>query len=256
MKVKARKIFASFGINRKVRSVFSARPTVQHTAQLGALTHKQTGMQNRATPRRWSWALGIVAMVAVLTAAMGTTPATARRVIDDGGDGGGGNDGGGSENGGGRDECLSGIRSWFTATPTEVKSGEFVTLAWQVTQPSDCPAVTVSISNGIGPVDPQGSRVVQVTSPGSWYLEAQRGNKQWTQDTTAVRFISAVVTITSDSEVEAFVTAISKPYAHVLVQNHVTLDLSGREDLYIAPEVVKLRGVSDGMVQDERIHRN
>jgi len=35
MKVNARKIFASFGVNRKVRSVFSARPTVQHTAQLG-----------------------------------------------------------------------------------------------------------------------------------------------------------------------------------------------------------------------------
>ena len=184
-------------------------------------------------------------MVAVLTAAMGTTPATARRVIDDGGDGGGGgNDGGGSENGGGRDDCLSGIRSWFTATPTEVKSGEFVTLAWQVTQPSDCPVVTLSISNGIGPVAPQGSRVVQVTSPGSWYLVAQRGNKQWTQDTTSVRFISEVVTITSDSEVEAFVTAISKPYAHVMVQNHVTLDLSGREDLYIAPGVHIIGGRS------------
>ena len=38
MKVNARKIFASVGINRKVRSVFSARPTVQHTAQLGFYT--------------------------------------------------------------------------------------------------------------------------------------------------------------------------------------------------------------------------
>ena len=38
MKVNARKIFASVGINRKVRSVFSARPNVQHTAQLGFYT--------------------------------------------------------------------------------------------------------------------------------------------------------------------------------------------------------------------------
>ena len=50
--------------------------------------------------------------------------------------------GGSSDNGGGGDDCLSGIRSWFTATPTEVNYGEFMTLAWQVTLPPDCPAVT------------------------------------------------------------------------------------------------------------------
>ena len=86
MKVNLRNIFVTFGISRAVRSLSSARQAAEHTAQLGSPARKQTGMQNRAALRSWSWALGVVAMVAVLTVVMGATPATARRVIDDGGD--------------------------------------------------------------------------------------------------------------------------------------------------------------------------
>jgi hypothetical protein len=246
MKVNLRNIFVTFGISQEVRRLFSAKQTAPYTAQLGSPVRKLTGMQNGDILRSRSWALAVVTMMAVLTVVMGATPTTARWVIDDGGDTSGGGDAGGgsSDNGGGGDACLSGIRSWFTATPTEVRDGEFMTLAWQVTLPPNCPAVLLSISNGIGPVDPQGSQLVQVTGPGPWHLVAQMGDKQWTQDTASVRFISEVVTITSDNEVEAFVTAISKPYAHVVIQNHVKLDLSGRDNLYIAPGVHIIGGRS------------
>lgn len=245
MTVTVRNIFTNREICRKVTSLFLPRQAAEHPVSLGSLAREQTGVRNGAAPRICLWVLVVVAMMAVLTVVMGATPATARPVIEDGSDeGGGSNDSGGGNESGNSSDCLSSIRSWFTARPTKVKSGEMVTLTWRVTQPPECPAVILSISNGIGPVDPQGSRVVPVTGPSPWHLVAQVGNKQWTQDTTAVTFVSETVTITSDNEVEAFVSAIGKPYAHVVIQNHVTLDLSGRDNLYIAPGVHILGGRS------------
>jgi hypothetical protein len=59
-----------------------------------------------------------------------------------------------------------------------------------------------------------------------------------------VGFISEVVTITSNNEVEAFVDAISKPYTRVEIENDVVLNLSGRKELYIKPGVQIIGGRS------------
>src|SRR5262249_35517869 len=208
-----------------------------------------------------SWASRIVVLVVVLMTVVavfaGAVPASAAIMIDDGGgDDGGGGEGGGDD-GGGDVDCLGGISAWLTAEPTEVKYGESTTLSWYVDVPQGCPAMTYSISY-LGPVNQSGSQVVQVLGPttalpNSWELRGQIGSQQLPLAWTAVRFISEVVTITSNNEVEKFVKAITeKPYARVEIKNDVVLNLSDVvqylpddvDALYIQPGVQIIGGRS------------
>jgi hypothetical protein len=196
----------------------------------------------------------VVVLLAVVAVLAEAAPASARIMIDDGGDDGG--DGGGGDDGGDDDnvdtDCLGGISAWLSAEPAEVKYGESTTLSWGVDLPQGCPAMTnlTCRISYVGPVNQSGSQVIPVQGPGtafpdSWELQVQIGSKWVPLARASVGFISEVVTITSSNQVDKFVEAITeKPYARVEIQNHVVLNLSGKEFLDIAPGVQIIGGRS------------
>jgi len=104
--------------------------------------------------------------------------------------------------------------------------------------------MTQSIST-IGPVDRSGSTVVQIMTPRSWILSGQKSGGSRALATAAVEVqIPPTVTITSDTQVGLFVQAIAIPGQRIEIQNHITLDLSYKDYLYIAPGVQIIGGRS------------
>jgi len=177
----------------------------------------------------------------ILVVLAGSVPASA--LPQDGDEGG--DDGGGSGGGGGSSvDCLEDSTGSLWVDPTEVKVGDSVTLHWAVHPALGCTGMTQSISS-IGPVDRSGSMVVQIMTPRSWILHGQKSGAARALASTAVAVqIPPAVTITSDTQVGLFVQAIATPGQRIEIQNHVTLDLSYKDYLYIAPGVQIIGGRS------------
>jgi hypothetical protein len=204
-------------------------------------------MKNWNALRSRSWASRVMVVVVVLMAVVavlaGVVPVSARIMIDDGGGGGGGGDGGGDDGGGAG--CPGNTTVDFSVSPTYINMGESVTLYWHVYPAPGCAGMTYSISS-IPVPSSVGSKVVQgVMSSRSWTLQAQIGPQVHDLATASVVVqLPPTVTITSDTQVGLFLQAIATPGQRIEIQNHVNLDLSYRDYLYIAPSVHIIGGRS------------
>ena len=86
--------------------------------------------------------VALLTLVAVFAGVMGTTPVSARSMIDDGGDdgGGGGDDGGDDDNVDA--DCLGGIWRWFSATSEGGQARRVYDAVLACGLPQDCPEMT------------------------------------------------------------------------------------------------------------------
>jgi hypothetical protein len=154
--------------------------------------------------------------------------------------------------GGGGDpppSCIENVTASFNASPSTVALGQPTTLSWNV-HAGAC-GVTQSIG-GLGNVARSGSLAVTPTTPRSYTLTVWLGNSRSKSFSTSVgitlpkdQYGRINVTITSNEQNALFVQAIGSEEstnAIVHIQNNVTLDLSHRADIDIAPGVQILGG--------------
>jgi hypothetical protein len=144
--------------------------------------------------------------------------------------------------------CIENVTASFYASPPTVALGQTTTLHWNV-RAGAC-GVTQSIG-GLGNVARSGSLAVTPMTPRSYTLTVRLGSRSKSFSTSVDvtlpkdQYGRINVTITSNEQHELFVRAIGSEEstnAIVRIQNHVTLNLSHRADIYIAPGVQILGG--------------
>jgi hypothetical protein len=134
--------------------------------------------------------------------------------------------------------CIDVGSGTIVASPTSVVPGQPSTLTWNVQLPSYCGHVLVKVAGANRPRS--GSAVVYPVQPSTYPLRLAEGTQ--IRDVARASIAMAlptqngrvVVTITRNDEYWLFLQAIGTPGAYVFLQNHVELDLSGSESLYIA----------------------
>lgn len=195
---------------------------------------------NTVTMER-GWCLHVLASLFLATAM--AVPVMA--IPTGGGDGDGTGGDGGDTGGGDPITCLWNSTASFSAVPADVEVGQSTTLHWTVTPAPGCGAMTQSIV-GIGAVEPSGSMTVQVNEKRTWTLQGwHNGTPRVLATTSVITKVPQTVTISSDSQVWLFLQAIQEPNTKIEIQNHVKLDLSGKENLVIKPGVTISGGRSD-----------
>jgi hypothetical protein len=134
--------------------------------------------------------------------------------------------------------CIDAGSGTIVASPASVVPGQPSTLTWNVQLPSWCGHVLVKVAGANRPRS--GSALVYPIQPSTYPLRLAEG--------TQIRDVArapvgmalpteggrVVVTITRNDQYWLFIQAIGTPGAYVFLQNHVELDLSGWESLYIA----------------------
>ncbi|WP_437683450.1 FG-GAP-like repeat-containing protein [Sorangium sp. So ce131] len=144
--------------------------------------------------------------------------------------------------------CLQQVRASFSASPSTVTLGQSTTLRWSVT---GCPSATKKITGVPGTVAATGSQVITPKANGTWTLTVRLGgaSRSWSVPVKVLlpkdEHGRINVTITSSDQVATFVQAISSEEstnAVVHIQNHVSLDLSHRENIHLYPGVQILGG--------------
>lgn len=210
-------------------------------------------MKNKHTRRSQSWAshviMVILGLLAVMAMVAGAGPVNARIMIDDGGDdGGGGGDGGGGEDSPG--SCLDNVSGTLTASRDFLIAGQSTTLSWSASVGTCATLKLVTSTRREWPLTGSTGQVTKVP------LFNPNGTEQY--DLVASRapsskFLARVtirvqtpptVTISEDNQVGVFLYAITIPWQIIVIQNHVNLDLSYRDNLYIAPGVKIIGGRS------------
>jgi hypothetical protein len=181
--------------------------------------------------------------VAVLAGALPATAAIGPGGGDLPGDGGGGGSGdGGGAGGGTPTDCLGESTGSLWASPDRVDLGANTTLHWSVQPAPGCAGMTQSIS-GIGAVPRTGSLQVQPAGPSSWTLFGKKGAGSRDLASASVDINLPTpngrpeVTISADNQVNLFLQAMTEPTAIIRINDGVSLDLSNRENLHIAPGV-------------------
>ncbi len=151
-------------------------------------------------------------------------------------------------------ECLGGLQGTISATPQPVPLWQTATLKWNVTVPSSCTGIGLKLYVENQVVSSTGSRTIQPISDTRGYrlhatLPAVLGGGKRTLATTAgIKVIMPQkVTITANYMVPLLLQALRDPFVpgttdrSIYVENHVELDLSGRESIPIR-EGVTLAG--------------
>lgn len=205
---------------------------------------------NALGSRSWASRVMVVVLVSLAVGAVvaGVVPVSARIMIDDGGDGGGGG-GSGSDDGGGG-SCLDNVHGSLEASPDSLIAGQSTTLWWSSNAGTCATLKLVTASRREWPLNGSTGQVTNVpifSSDGTegYTLVAYRSlmSKPLANVTVQVQ-LPPTVTITSDNQVGVFLHAIATPWQRIEIQNHVNLDLSYEDNLYIAPGVKIIGGRS------------
>ena len=136
-----------------------------------------------------------------------------------------------------------------TMSPDTIRFGEPVTVSWHVSVPGPCPGLSFTL-NGPRIFDPGtgsvGSRLLFPETNEPYILEAHMGGRSRTLGTVAAA-VSHVplpvvdgrfnVEINSNDQTALFVQALTTPGAIIRIASDVQLDLSFRDNLYVAPGV-------------------
>jgi len=135
------------------------------------------------------------------------------------------------------DRCLMESTGSLSASPSTVPLGGSTTLRWNISIASRCAQLKVYVdsqtvtSSGSRVVTPQANEVHRLR----FYISGY-GERYVTTTTIGVQ-LPPVVQITSSSQVPTFVQAVQTPNTTVVVANNVQLDLSNRQDIYVASGV-------------------
>ena len=148
-------------------------------------------------------------------------------------------------------KCLNSLQGTISASPQPVEFPNPTTLSWNVTVPSTsalCTGINVKLYVDGLAVSPAGSRSIQPIVDSKSFLIAASGTTQRTLATTTVEVtMPQVVTINANYMVPLLVQALSDPFIpgtysrQIYIENHVELDLTGRESIPIR-EGVTLAG--------------
>ena len=150
------------------------------------------------------------------------------------------------------DRCLLESTGSLSASPSSVSLGASTTLRWSYSIASRCSQVKVYVdsqtvtSNGSRVVTPQANEVHRLRFTISGY-----GERTVATTTIGVQ-LPPVVQITSNSQVPTFVQAVQTPNTQVVVANNVQLDLSNRQDIYVASGV-RVQGGRAGLQAGPRL---
>ena len=150
------------------------------------------------------------------------------------------------------ERCLSEATGSFTATPATVPLGASSTLKWNVKIPSSCP--TVRVYFGQTSVGTTGTQVVTPQANSEFRIRlfiSGYGERTLSTANVAVQ-LPPRVDITQNDRVPLFNQAVRTPNTTVVVANHVQLDLSNRENIYIAPNVT-IQGGRRGLQAGPRL---
>jgi VCBS repeat protein/parallel beta helix pectate lyase-like protein len=145
-------------------------------------------------------------------------------------------------------DCLGGATASFWASPATITLGQGgSTVHWAVHAPAGCAGMTQSITTR-GPVASNGSFFIQPISNVSYILNASfhGGSRELARTAVTVDLPQEggrpAVTITANDQQALLVQALGTPNALVRVQNHVDMDLSGRDTIEVAGGVTLLGG--------------
>lgn len=150
-------------------------------------------------------------------------------------------------------ECLGDLQGTLSTTPQSVNLWQTATLRWNVTVPSSCTGVGLKLYVDNQAVSPIGSRSIQPIANTGYRLHAALpavlGGGRRTLITTAIKVIMPQqVTITANYMVPLLLQALRDPFIpgtssrYIYIENHVELDLSGRESIPIAGGVTLAGG--------------
>jgi hypothetical protein len=137
-------------------------------------------------------------------------------------------------------ECLGDLQGTISSTPQPVNLWQTATLRWNVTVPSICTGTGVKLYVDNQVVSPTGSQTIQPIANTSYRLHATLpavfgGGRRTLATTTAKVIMPPVVTINANYMVPLLLQALRDPFVpgtssrYIYIENHVELNLSGRE---------------------------
>ncbi len=178
--------------------------------------------------------LGAAAAAAVALAAL-AAPAGAQALMDDGDDDPPGL------------HCVGEAHGSLSVSPAVVNPGQLVTLSWNVQAPVGCGALSVTVD--YLSASRSGSRAVDPIATRSYGLRVAFGGAARTI-ATAVATVQLLtdsngrptVTLTANNQVPLLLQAITTPNARIFLQNHLELDLTGYQYIYVAGGVQLIGG--------------
>ncbi|MGE4094503.1 MAG: right-handed parallel beta-helix repeat-containing protein [Candidatus Binatia bacterium] len=143
-------------------------------------------------------------------------------------------------------KCLNSLQATISASPQPVKLLEPATLSWNVTVPSSsafCTGINVKLYVDGLAVSPAGSRSIQpIANYQSFLIAAVDGGTQRTLATADIKVDlperPEIISINANYMVPLLLQALSEGNKHIRIENHVELDLSGREFIPIAAGVI------------------
>jgi hypothetical protein len=150
-------------------------------------------------------------------------------------------------------ECLGDLQGTLSSTPQPVNLWQTATLRWNVTVPSICTGTGVKLYVDNQVVLRTGSRTIQPIANTSYRLHAALpavwgGGRRTLATTTAKVIMPPVVTINANYMAPLLVQALRDPFVpgtnsrYIYIENHVELNLSGREYIPIAAGVTLAGG--------------
>jgi len=148
--------------------------------------------------------------------------------------------------------CLTDASGSLTTSAPSVPLGGSVTLKWSIRLPSSCPTVRFYLDGQLVPAS--GSMVVTPQANQTRRLRisiAGYGERVLATASIAVQ-LPPRVDITANTQAPLFVQAVQTPNTTVVVANHVQLDLSHRQDIWLASGVT-LRGGRGGLQSGPRL---
>ena len=143
--------------------------------------------------------------------------------------------------------CLTEATGSLSVSPAVVNPGQLVTLSWNVQAPTGCGALAVTVDHLAA--GRSGSRAVDPIATRSYALRISYGGASRSLSTAwaTVQLLTdasgrPTVTLTANHQVPLLIQAVTTENARIFVQNHLELDLTGREFIYVAKGVQLIGG--------------
>ncbi len=135
------------------------------------------------------------------------------------------------------DRCLSETTATFAASATSIPLWASTTLSWTLRVPSGCSQVQSYL--GQDRVAKSGTKTVvpQANSEFSLRIYIPGYGERTVKTVDVAVVLPPRVDITQNDRVPLFVQALRTPNTHILISDHVELDLTHRKDLFIASNV-------------------
>ncbi|MBS2014197.1 MAG: right-handed parallel beta-helix repeat-containing protein [Deltaproteobacteria bacterium] len=133
--------------------------------------------------------------------------------------------------------CVTDATGSITASATSIALGGTATVRWSVRVPTGCSSLRIYVSGQS--VSASGSMVLQPQANTVRSLFVSYGSAQRSLGSVSINVqLPPRVDITSNDQAPLFVQAVQTPNTTVVVANHVQLDLSNRQGIGIASNVL------------------